>query len=57
VWGDSLHWIPIGDIQNFADRVGAIFEGKLTKKNVPPPPALKSWDDVYAQEFAMMTRS
>ena len=57
VWGDSLHWIPLGDTQNFADRVIAIFEGKLTKKNVPAPPALKSWDDVYAQEFAMMTRS
>lgn len=57
VWGDSLHWIPIRDVQNFADRVCAIFDGKLTKKDVPPPPALKSWDEVYAQEFAMMTRS
>jgi glycosyltransferase involved in cell wall biosynthesis len=57
VWGDSLHWIPVGDIQNFADRICAIFEGKLTKKGGPPPPALKSWDDVYAQEYEMMTRS
>ena len=57
VWGDSLHWIPVGDIQNFADRVCAIFERKLTKKDVPPPPSLKNWADVYAHEFTMMTSS
>jgi glycosyltransferase involved in cell wall biosynthesis len=57
VWGDSLHWIPIGDMQIFADRICDVFDGKLTKKNVPAPPTLKSWDDVFTEEFKRITQT
>lgn len=56
VWLDSLHWIPIGDTTAFADRICDIFGGKVTKKNMPAPPALKSWDDVYAHELNLMNQ-
>lgn len=56
VWGDALHWIPLANTDAFAERICQVFAGEVTKKNQPLPPAVKSWDDVYAEELALMNR-
>ena len=49
---EHVHHLAHGRV--FFEFVFARFQ--FTKKNVPAPPALKSWDDVYAHELTLMNQ-
>lgn len=57
VWGEALHWVPVGDIEEFADRVCKILNGEEPRRCGRNAPRLMSWDDMSADEFHYIEQS
>ncbi len=56
VWGNSLHWVPVGDKAAFADKVVRILTGQEPSRRLPLPHAVVGWDQVCEREYGLMAK-